>query len=244
MQRHCSDHVLVERCWVQARGHGRRDVARAHRVAPDARYLEAQRGVLGNPDDGRLGAYVRRSAAAALPRNGGHVDDGGAGRHAPGSRTHAAHGSLLVGLDDAVEVLVGVAVDGLEAALEHACVVDQNVNPPVPLHRSGHEALGIIRLGDVRGNDEGLAAELGDLRGDLLKGFGATRAHDHLGALRGKEPRNGGSHARVCPGDNGNLVCETVHCAPFAELIHGVEHHIQPDAPEPRPFAVRRRRNR
>ena len=221
VHRHGADHVLVERRGVHPGGHGRDDVAGADGVAADAGDLEAQRGVLGHTDDGGLGRDVGRAAAAALAGDGCHVDDGGAAGHALGRGAHAAHGALLVGLDDAVEVLVGVAVDGLEAGLEHARVVDQDVDLAVLLDRGGHQVLGVLGLGDVRGDDVGLAAGLGDLGGDLLERGGATGAHDDLGALRGEELGDGGADAGVCAGDDGDLVCETVHGNPFSAWLAG-----------------------
>ena len=138
------------------------------------------------------------------------------------SSAHAAHGALLVGLDDAVEVLVGEAVNGLEARLKDAGVVHENVKPTVLLLHGGHETLGVLRLGDVSGHDEGLAASSLDLARDLLERGLATGGHDDGGALGGEELGDGGAHAGVCARNDGDLVLEPVHGdSPFVSANDG-----------------------
>src|SRR5439155_15339384 len=92
---------------------------------------------------------------------------------------------LEVDADEAAPALrVGVREE-VEAVVE-ARVVDEDVEPPRPRHHVSRS----VEVGDV--DLDRLAADLGD---ELLRGLERPARDDHVRALRGQAPRDGGADA-------------------------------------------------
>ena len=209
---HLAEHVLIQRRRIGL-GHRGQDGGGIDGVAADARAGEAHGGVLGQADDGRLGGHVGRAAAAEGAGNGVKVDDGAAvaGDHVLEDRAGAVHGALGVDGVDPVAVLVAVDVDRLEARLEHAGVVDEDINLVEGLDGLGGEVLAVLDLGDVRLHDQHLAAGSADLSGNFLQLRETAGADDDLRAFLGKELRSRGADAGVAARDDSDLVVQTTH---------------------------------
>lgn len=167
--------------------------------------------MLGHANHRGLGGHVYRPAAALLTSDRCNVHDTCPRLHAPGCRAHAAHGALLVGLDNAVKVLVRKAIDRLKATFENARVINEDINLAKLLLGGSHHALGVFGLGNIGRNDKGLAAGSLNLGRNLFERSLATRSHDNLCALGSKQLGNSSTYTGVRTGDDSNLVIQTAH---------------------------------
>ena len=131
--------------------------------------------------------------------------------HVRNHRTQTLHGADLVDADDFLHLGVVKLVHRSQAGVQHARVVDQNVNAAKLFQRNAGQLAAVLILGDVRGNGHNGAAFCGDFRGHIVQRGLAACADDDVGALACEQHGGCGAHAGVAAGDDGGLACQIAH---------------------------------
>ena len=191
-----------------------------HRVDADALGREPHRQRLAQVAHARLRGVVGRVPAGAADEavDRGDVDDRTA------ARVRAAHRlrAVLAAEEDAGRVdrhdplpALGAVRVGLRAAAQPG-VVDQRVEPAVPLQRRRDQRLPIRLRAHVGMHVQRLAAVRADLGRDLLAELVRDVGQDHARALAGEQPRLGRAHPRRGPRDDGGLALEASHRGPLS----------------------------
>ncbi len=189
--------------------------ARADRVGADADARQTAGGGQGQRGDAGLGGgVVGLPRRAAEERLGGGVDDAAVDRRAgllrlaaPVRRRVAAQQEVAaqVDRDHGVPLLVGHVEE--HPVTRHAGVVDDDVEPAVPVDGGGDHRVGGRPLADVAGHDRGLAAAAADLLRRLVARAGQV-VDDDPGAGVGEGQRLGATQPGSGAGDDRDLAVE------------------------------------
>ncbi len=93
-------------------------------------------------------------------------------------------------------------------APENGGIADQHVEPAEALVEGRPERIDPLAVGQVEGDERGLAAALPDRVVDLLERLAGAGDEQHMRALPGKGERNGAADAARGPGDERDAVLE------------------------------------
>src|SRR5919112_659245 len=185
---------------------------RVHRYAVAGELLGCG---LGEAEQARLGRRVVGLAdVPRLPHEGAHVDDLAPAllHHVRQRGVHRIEGAVQVDLDDLVPVLDRELLQG--SVHVYPGVVDQHVYAAEPLDRLIYEALGLLRVRDVRLYRYRLAAVLGDLLDQLLRRLLAARVVDHdLRPVTTQLFRYGAAQTPARPRDDHHRFLQSTHGA-------------------------------
>ena len=120
-----------------------------------------------------------------------------------------AHRCVYVEVEGAQPVLIA-AFQHCARADTAADIVDQNIEAAQVPDAGFNGPGGVLRPAYIGLNRSYLYAECADLRGGIIKFFGAARHYGHVGPFPSETQRRAQADAFAAAGNQGHLACEEV----------------------------------
>ena len=161
--------------------------------------------MFGDSDNCGFGSDVNGSASAVIARHGCDVDDGRAFAHFFERRADTLHGSHFVDGNNFFRVLVEVFVYRFESRVQHARIIDENVDFSELVRGGLHQSFAVPVLGNVRGDGQDAAAFCADFFRHFIERGLSSGADDDVRSFPSKQQRRSRAHSRIAARNDGRF---------------------------------------